>query len=248
MGSKRPSLPENRYDIEIIPAIELSVEFLGFHDIHLLGYCIDYRDEAFLERLNLFRKRRDHRVQAIVGKINDRLCKEAKDSISYEEVAALAHGAVCRPHIAQVLVAHGIARDIQDAFSRYLVPCNVPKLYFAMEEALGEIRRLGGVSVLAHPMMVTDDRGRLRQLINQLVAMGLDGLEVFTNSCNTQDVEFLESIANRLKLVKTGGSDYHGLEAEIEIGTGRGTLKVPYSLVTSLQQRRIDRSGGLPQA
>ena len=231
-----------RHGIEIIPAIELSVEFTGFHDIHLLGYCIDYRDESFQERLSLFRKRRDQRVRAIVTKINDRLCKEGKSAISYEEVAALARGVVCRPHIAQVLVGHGIARDIQDAFNCYLVPCNVPKLYFAMEEALAEIRRLQGVSVLAHPMMITDDRVRLRQLIYQLAAMGLDGLEIFTNSCHNQDVEFLESVANHFKLVKTGGSDYHGLEGDVEIGTGRGMLKVPYCLVTSLQQRRIDRS------
>ncbi len=230
-----------RFGIEVIPAIELSVEFRGYRDVHLLGYFIDYRDAAFLERLALFRDRRNQRGRAIVSRINERLSQEGKGSISYEEIHALAAGALGRPHIAQVLVSHGLARNIQDAFDRYVVPCNVPKRYFPMTEALAEIRRLHGVSVLAHPTTVTDDRTALRNLITELAAMGLDGIEVFSNSCYSDDMIFLESVANRLGLVKTGGSDYHGIEDDIEMGSGRGALKVAYRLVEELKKRRTTR-------
>lgn len=230
-----------RQGVEVIPAIELSVEFRGYRDIHLLGYFIDYRDAAFQEQLALFRARRDERGRAIITRINAKLSQEGRGSISYEEVQALAAGALGRPHIAQVLVAHGIARDIQDAFDRYVVPCNVPKRYFPMTEALTEIRRLRGVSVLAHPTTVTDDRTALRALVTELAAMGLDGVEVFNNSCYSDDMIFLESLANRLGLVKTGGSDYHGIEDDIEMGSGRGALTVAYRWVEELKRRRGER-------
>lgn len=230
-----------RQGVEVIPAIELSVEFRGYRDIHLLGYFIDYRDAAFQEQLALFRARRDERGRAIITRINAKLSQEGRGSISYEDVQALAAGALGRPHIAQVLVAHGIARDIQDAFDRYVVPCNVPKRYFPMTEALTEIRRLRGVSVLAHPTTVTDDRTALRALVTELAAMGLDGVEVFNNSCYSDDMIFLESLANRLGLVKTGGSDYHGIEDDIEMGSGRGALTVAYRWVEELKRRRGER-------
>ena len=230
-----------QWGVEVIPAIELSVEFPGFHDIHLLGYFIDHHDPVFQQKLALFQERRDARVQGIVARINEQLAREEKGEISYEEVAALAAGAIGRPHIAQVLIAHGLASDMQDAFTRYLIKCNVPKQYFPMAEALAEIRRLNGVAVLAHPMTVTDDRHRLRSLVGELAHMGLEGLEVFTNTSYKDDTAFLEGLAYRLKLVKTGGSDFHGIEDEVEMGCGRGGLYVPYSVVEALKLRRAAR-------
>ncbi|HEY6873195.1 MAG TPA: PHP domain-containing protein [Geobacteraceae bacterium] len=230
-----------RHGVEVIPAVELSVEFRGYRDVHLLGYFIDYRDAIFRERLALFRARRDERGRAIIARINEKLGLEGNGNISYEEVHALAAGALGRPHIAQVLIAHGIARDVQDAFDRYVVPCNVPKRYFAMADALAEIRRLRGLSVLAHPTTVTDDRTALRALVTELAAMGLDGVEVFNNSCYGDDMIFLESMANRLGLVKTGGSDYHGIEDDVEMGSGRGALTVAYRWVEELKKRRAER-------
>jgi len=228
-------------EVEVIPAIELSVEFRGLHDIHLLGYCIDHRDAAFAEKLALFRTRRDERGRAIVDRINEKLAREGNKGISYAEVAARAAGALGRPHIAQELVARGIVRDVQEGFEKYLVPCNVPKRYFLMADALAEIRRLRGVSVLAHPLTISDNRAVLKGLIAELAAMGLDGLEVYSNTCYADDMIFLESMAVRLGLVMTGGSDFHGFEDDVEMGSGRGGLTVAYRLVEALKRRRSDR-------
>lgn len=230
-----------RHGVEVIPAIELSVEFRGYHDVHLLGYFIDHRDAAFQERLALFCARRDERGRAIVARVNERLAQEGKEGISYEEVHTLAAGALGRPHIARVLIAQGLARDFQDAFDRYVVPCNVPKRYFPIDEALAEIRRLHGVAVLAHPTTVTDNRTTLKALITELAALGLDGIEVFNNICSGDDMAFLEGLANRLGLVKTGGSDFHGIEDDIEMGRGRGALAVAYRSVEELKRRREQR-------
>ena len=60
-----------------------------------------------------------------------------------------------RPHIARVLIGKGLARDIEDAFDKFLKPCNVPKFHIPMAEAITEIQRIGGVAVLAHPSSIS---------------------------------------------------------------------------------------------
>lgn len=232
-----------RLGVEVIPAVELSVEFGGHHDVHLLGYLIDHHDTAFLEKLDKFRESRDRRGQAIIANINAKLERERKERITYEEAEALAEGAFGRPHIARVLVDKGFANDMQDAFERYLVPCNVPKRYFPMDEALAEIRRLRGISVLAHPTSITEDRKLLAAIFRELAAKGLEGIEVYNNMCNIDEMGFLERQAVDLGLVMTGGSDFHGIEAGIEMGIGRGHLAVPYSCAEALKRLREKRYG-----
>ena len=236
----------SRLGVEVIPAVELSVAYRGYHDVHLLGYFIDHRDRAFTAMLSEFCKARAERGRAITERINARLSREKKGSISYEEVQAVAGGAVGRPHIARVLVAKGFARGIEDAFKKYLGPCNVPKFYLPMTEALAEVKRIGGVAVLAHPPAISDDRANLRNVIRELAAMGLDGLEVFSNMCYDDDMIFFENLAVQLGLVITGGSDYHGFEDDVEIGLGRGGLAVAYRWVTELKKLHEGRSGLLP--
>jgi len=125
---------------------------------------------------------------------------------------------------------------VQDAFNRYLQPCDVPKRYCPLEEALEEIRRLGGVSVLAHPPSITEDRRLLAALAREMAGMGLNGVEVFNNLCYKDDMIFFESLCRELDLAMTGGSDYHGYEDDVEIGIGRGGLAVAYRLLEPLKQ------------
>ena len=142
------------YGVEIIPAVEFSTSYKDFRDVHLLGYLIDYNDVALRGRLQEFRSRRDNRARAILDKVNVRLDVENKTKISYEDVAAIGQHAVSRLHIARLLVANRSVKSVRDAFKRYLAPCDVPKQYFPLEEALAEIKRLKGVAVLAHPQSI----------------------------------------------------------------------------------------------
>jgi predicted metal-dependent phosphoesterase TrpH len=221
--------------IEVVPAVELSIGFRDYHDIHLLGYYIDHRDKSFTARLSEFRKARDLRGKAIVEKINIKLASERKAGISYDELVDTAQESLGRLHIARLLVVRGQARNVQDAFIRYLLPCNVEKRYFPLQEALDEIARIGGVSVLAHPQSISDDRRVLNSLIREMKQMRLDGVEVFNNFCFKDDMIFLESLCRELNLAMTGGSDFHGYEDDVQIGIGRGALAVAYHLLEPLK-------------
>jgi predicted metal-dependent phosphoesterase TrpH len=227
--------------LEVLPAVEFSVAFDSYRDVHLLGYLLDHHDEGLHETLKEFRDRRERRGEAIVDKINEKLVFEGRSPISSAEAAALAGGALGRPHIAQVLMAKGYAHDMQDAFSRYLLPCDVPKRYFAMDEALATVRRLGGVAVLAHPTTITADRDTLTGIIDTLCGMGLDGIEVYNNVCGEIESGFLKAFAEKKGLVWTGGSDFHGIEEGISMGSGRGSMAVPYSCVENLKRVKESR-------
>ncbi|HEX2769698.1 MAG TPA: PHP domain-containing protein [Geobacteraceae bacterium] len=237
-----------RLGVEVIPGVELTVAFRGYRDVHLLGYLIDHHDQAFIARLTEFRTARDERGRKIVDRINSRLVQEKRGSIAYEEVLAIAGGAVGRPHIARVLIGKGFARTIEEAFNQYLVPCNVPKFQISMAEAMAELQRIRGVAVLAHPPSICEDRTTLKNMIRELAGMGLDGLEVFSNMCYKDDINFFNNLAAQLGLAITGGSDYHGIEDDVEIGRGRGELAVPYRLVETLKDVRERRDGNARKA
>ena len=227
-----------KHGVEVIPAVELSVEYKKYHDIHLLGYFIDHRDKAFQAKLDDFRRRRDTRGRAIVERINDKLKRERRDGISYEQIMTSVESALGRPHIARALIDKGYVRSMEDAFTQYLIPCNVPKLYFPMREALAEVKRIGGVPVLAHPTSISNDRPLLRTLIGELAAMGLEGIEVYNNMCYDDDMIFFEGVAREFGLVMTGGSDFHGFDDDVEMGSGRGGLAIAYRLVAALRERQ----------
>lgn len=227
----------SRQGVEVIPAVELSIEIKGHHDVHLLAFFIDHHDPDFNLRLNSFRERRDTRGQEIIARINDRLEQNGKGGITYDEVIEGSDGALGRPHIARVLMSKGYVSDMNDAFDNYLVPCNVPKEYFPADEAIREVHRIGGIAVLAHPTTITRDRTVLREVIGMLVALGLDGIEAYNSLATIDDAEFLCAIARRYKLVVTGGSDFHGTEGENLLGIRDNRFPVDYRLVQALKER-----------
>ena len=90
--------------------------------------------------------------------------------------------------------------------SRYYVPHYAPDA----RDAVAAIRASGGVPVFAHPG--ADQRGRTvpDAAIRQLADAGLAGLEVHHRDHDAAQVARLGALAERLGLLVTGSSDYHG--------------------------------------
>jgi predicted metal-dependent phosphoesterase TrpH len=231
--------------VEVISGVELSVQFRSWQDVHLLGYGIEWSDSGFLQKLNGFRDRREHRNIEILERVNDMLAEEGQAAVDLSEVLAFARDAIGRPHIARALLERGYVSTVEDAFRRYLVPCNVPKYYWPMQDAILEIRRLGGVAVLAHPTTVSTDRQELRDVLTELFESGLDGIEVFNNLAQPDEMEFLRRLADELGLLVTGGSDYHGIEEGLQMGRGRGGIRFSNTLLAPLRKRLSVRKNQL---
>ncbi len=225
-----------RCGVEVLSAVELSVVWQGYQDIHLLGYCFDPHHAELCEALAEFREFRNSRNEQIVIRINQRLATEGCLPLDFAAIQQRAGGTLGRPHIALELMAQGYARNKDEAFDRYLVPCNVAKQYFPIKEAIALIQRAGGVTSLAHPTYISRDRPVLVKLLDDFVDCGLEGIEVYSNQASNDDIDWFLSEANRRKLLVTGGTDYHGgHQEELVIGGLRGNLRIPYRCVEALQ-------------
>lgn len=221
--------------VEVITAVELSSQWQDYHDIHLLGYGFDHRHPELNRQLASFREFRAGRNRQIVEKVNLQLAEEGQEPLDFARIEASAGGTVGRPHIALALRAAGYAKSHDEAFDRYLVPNNVDKRFFPIDEAIDLIHGAGGIAVLAHPPYVTRNHGELETLIEIFVGMGLDGLEAYNNGVNQDGVYWLINLARRHNLIVTGGSDFHGNEdSTIAIGCGVGRLSIPYSCVDEI--------------
>lgn len=240
-GVKEAALLGAATDIDVLAAVELSVQFREWQDVHLLGYGIDYLDKEFLQSLENFRHRRDGRNDEILDRVNDMLITEGRPALDRARVRSFARDSLGRPHIARALLEQGYADSMEDAFKRYLVPCNVPKFYWPIEGAINEIHRIGGVAVLAHPTSISKDTAVLESVITDLQVLGLDGIEVYNNMGWPAEIEFLRRLAAKSGLLMTAGSDFHGIEEGLEIGKGREGMRFDGSLLSPLyeQIRRI---------
>ena len=231
--------------IEVIAAVELSSQWFEYTDMHLLGYGFDYQDPYLIRALGEFQDFRATRNQQIVERVNQKLVDEKREPIHPDTVRHLAGGTIGRPHIALALRQAGYVSNNDEAFNRYLVPCNVPKYYFPADAAIKLIHGSGGIVVLAHPPYVTRDRHKLETLVAELVGLGLDGIEAYNNGSGLEDTDWLIKLARQHDLVVTGGSDFHGDSGSmIEVGRGVRGIRVPYSCVEeikgALRKLRLD--------
>lgn len=226
---------------EVIPGVEISATHSP-GSMHLLGYFFDIYHPLLNERLQYLQKARAERNPKIVEKLN-----QLGINITYEEVQeASGGGQVGRPHFAHVLVEKGYVRTFQEAFDRFLkkgAPAYIEKFRFTPGEALRFIREANGIAVLAHPNTLgMKGFAELEALLLQLIAEGLRGIEVYYPEHSQSDVVRYKGLAEKHGLVTTGGTDYHGIEGnDLEIGVGRGEMKLPYSIVLELRAAR-DRS------
>jgi 3',5'-nucleoside bisphosphate phosphatase len=195
----------------LVPGVEINAlvtRDLGLWEgeLHILGFGMDPADEAFEAAMVAQRDQRRLRFQRTIDRLRDiGLPIDA-------QVAALVHGdddALGRPTIGRALMAAGHATSVEDAFTRLIghgKPGYVGREGLGPTEAIEVIRAAGGIPVLAHfreaPMR--------RDLLAELVADGLGGLEVYYRSFDVATVTAVGEVATHLGLIATGGTDYHG--------------------------------------
>lgn len=223
--------------IEIIPGVELTAE-LDEEEIHILGYFIDWEDEAFLKKLDKICRVRKERAKKILKK----LAKLGVD-ISEQELFDLSGpGSIGRLHIAHLLVKKGYVSSISSAFSKYIgnkAPCYVRKFRLSPKETVGLIKEVNGVSVLAHPKLLYIKDKSIEDIVRRVVKDGIQGIEVYHTDHRDKDVEEFKALAKKYNLLVTGGSDCHGLGKK-EVLIGR--VKIPYELVEKIKVVRTPPS------
>ena len=201
----------------VIPGIELSTKHKG-KNIDILGYNITQSKEL-LETLQKMRNHRENRAELI----EDKFCQLGM-RISAEDVQKFSKGdVIARPHIAKAVVEKGYAKSEQEVFDRFLAdgkPCAVDKMVLSPEEGIRLIHQAGGLAVLAHPVLIQDDR-----ITEELLQLPLDGIEGWHRKHRRADSKRYKKMAEKYGKIVSGGSDYHNEEHSIgEFGFNKNEL------------------------
>lgn len=235
-GLEEAFLAGGELGILVVPGVEISTESDG-KDIHILGYGFRRDDPKLLERLAAQRRVRETRNEAIVAKL-----RELGVLVAYEEVLQAASaaprgdGSVGRPHIAEVLVARGYARDIRDAFNRYLAegaaayvsPPRIEPL-----EAVRWIHEAGGKAIVAHPGLYRRD-----DLVVEWLQRGADGLEAYHSDHDESQQGHYKTLAKSRGKLVTGGSDFHGSREGVVFHGHVGHRTVDAAVIDQLLAKR----------
>ncbi|WP_328850727.1 PHP domain-containing protein [Micromonospora globbae] len=205
--------------LRLVRGAELSCRWFGADPpvpLHLLAYLFDPAHPELVAELARVRAAREARGERIV----DLLRADGVD-ISWSEIlTAAGGGTVGRPHIAQALIRAGLVASTSEAFGpdwlgeRY----RLPKEDIDVFHAVRLVRAAGGVPVFAHPR--ASRRGRVvpDELIVELAAAGLAGLEADHEDHSPEERQHVRALAADLGLLVTGSSDFHGTHKTVRLG------------------------------
>lgn len=210
------------FNLTVIPGVEISTD--SKHGLaHVLGYFIDYNNKELVETLKEMRRSRKLRASDMVAKL-----QELGMKIEWERVKEIAGDAsIGRPHIAQALLEKKYIASFAEAFHKYIGqggPAYVERIKITPEEAVRMIKQAGGLAVLAHPFTLDEPE----TLIQNLKKAGLSGIEVFYGEYGEAEIEKLSEFADKYGLLKTGGSDFHGLNEDTEAPIGGIDMPAKY--------------------
>lgn len=232
-----------------IPGVELTSQYRGT-ELHILGYGIDWRHPGLRRVLARVIAARNERAQEMVERL-----QKAGVALDWGEVAKGSGAFVGRVHIYRALKRKGVIGEDPEkaAFDYYLGPeglAYVPHREFPTLEMIDLVKQAGGHPVLAHPgrlhlEQVHPERvNGLQELVGELCAAGLEGIEVFYPVHTPAMVAAFSALAREYRLFMTGGSDYHGWENEPGPGTAAVERRYIEELLADfLPERNLPEKG-----
>jgi hypothetical protein len=226
--------------LEVIPGIELSCVYQE-EEIHILGLYVDLSDKEFLAQTDRLKDIRIKRNEEMINRF-----QKAGINISLCEVqAGNPDTVITRAHFARILLEKGYVKSMDQAFKKYLSytgPYCPRKEKITPEHAMKMLGNCGASPVLAHPYQYHLGDKKTEELVSFLKELGLHGLEVYHSSNNQYESGKLKKLAKKYQLFPTGGSDFHGSnKPDIDLGTGRGGLRVSALLLDDIKRIRQEK-------
>ncbi|MEI6807277.1 MAG: PHP domain-containing protein [bacterium] len=217
-----------------IAGVEISAD-VDNGTMHMLGYHVDPGNAVLSQVLAKIRSGRDDRNSLIIEKLN----RIGKNITMADVLKHVTEEVVGRPHFAEAMMDKGYVSSVKEAFDFYLgkgKAAYVDRFRFTPEIGIESIKTAGGVAVLAHPATLGLKDKALREFVGTLAEAGLGGIEVYYSEHSSDQVIFYSALAREFKLVKTGGSDFHGKTTpDMRLGRGFGPLRVEDELLEPLE-------------
>lgn len=213
--------------LEIIPGIEINTDFKK-HEVHILGYFIDYQAPILTKKLNYLMEMRVDRARKMLTRL-----KKMGVKIEWKNILDRTKGNIIgRSHIAREMIDSGYVDSWDEAFNNYIgleAPAYVPRDRLTPGQAINLIKKAGGLPVLAHPGLINND-----QIVKEIINRGLKGLEVHYYEHTEREIEKYKTMAFNHNLVITGGSDCHG--PGNKDGLRLGKVRLNYSIVEEMKE------------
>lgn len=239
-GISEALIAGEQFGVEVIPGIEINTIEAGV-DIHVLGYFIDAKNAILQQRLVQLRLMRQQRNEMLVEKLTtlgipltmQQVIASCGRSFATDE-------SIGRGHIAHALVQRGIVSSVEEAFIKYLGvqgKAYVNPLRIRPHEAITWIHEAGGVAVFAHPAIY----GCADVVVQLLATLPWDGIEVWHSDHTPKDIQHYATLAKQHQLIKTAGSDFHGMRQHQVFHGALGSQRIDYKIVQQLRKRAEDR-------
>jgi predicted metal-dependent phosphoesterase TrpH len=202
--------------MRFVPGVEISVTW-GGETVHVVGLQVNEDEPALVEGLAATRTGRDARGREIAAQLERAGIPGAwEGALKYVGNPDL----LSRTHFARYLVEIGACSGTSEVFRKYLVegkPGYVPHRWATLAEAVGWIRKAGGIPVIAHP-------GRYRftpvaegALFDEFKQLGGNTIEVVTGSHTPDQYQTYAELARRYGFLASRGTDFHAPgEARVE--------------------------------
>lgn len=199
-----------RTGMDLVLGAEISCQAEGGFSVHMLGLLFDGENSEIQSSMAKVRDNRVGRMERIINRLNEAGIEIKMSDVEAERRDGATLG---RPHLADALVKKGVAKNRDEVFSNFLH--NNSKFYIPHYsprpiEVIKMIKNAGGVAIIAHPFASLRGQTISEESFSELVAAGLDGIEIEHRDHNHEERELLLKIAHEFDLVKTGSSDYHG--------------------------------------
>lgn len=218
-GVKRIEAKLNNYkDLKFIRGVELSCK-AKHGKCHILAFNYDYDNEYFKNILNQAEELRHNKLERRLKFLRD----EFKIEFHADEINSLRDNkASGKPHIANLIVKHGLAANKELAIKNIINKLDTGDTRIDAELAINAVLKSGGVPVWAHPFGGEGEPEISLEILNlmlsELKSYGLKGLECYYSKYDMRRREYLANLAVQNNLLISAGSDYHGLNKKIKLG------------------------------
>jgi len=217
-----------KYDITIIPGIELSTQYNN-ESIHILGFFKDdnFKNEELIKELDKIKNHRIIRAENITTKLKE----EFNIEINFKKILNDAQDTIARPHIAREIVKCGYPYTHDEIFNNFIgknCKAYVPTLKLSTNDGVKLLKKYNALVFLAHPKLISNTN------IDEFLNMDFDGLEsIYFQNTQAENHHFLK-LANENNLLVSCGSDFHGsLKTDARHGD-IGSMELPYEYLSKL--------------
>jgi predicted metal-dependent phosphoesterase TrpH len=246
----------NTEGIEIISGVEMSVSWNDldlqnpYSGIHLLIYFLE-KNTPLDQMLFKIREEKKNRNYEILDKL-----KNIGIEIEKDELENLETKVPGRPHIANLMKSKGHVSTLNEAFQKYLGNGKVGDSRIHQNQITDVIqvaKESKSLIFLAHPHTLVSNKNysfsknwhneSFFKILEKLKGLGIDGVETYYSSYSKSTSNSLEEITNTLNLLRSGGSDYHGMnKPNINIGFGyeNNQLNIPYDLIEKMKEKHAE--------